>query len=190
MHQYAIAMLGSSSSACVHERSDSVNQNEWICETPCRKKCCAGSDEVVTGKFRVVPIPGRSFAGRSGCAPGGTMHKSASFFGGACLPLAATAEPDVARLTASAATARGFMPASICGRAPAPGPKLRENARDSGRNRMTDAVEVIAQPLLRAAERQLVPRNRGGRELPALEAFVVDAQRSADRGRRVDDDHR
>ena len=72
----AIAMSLSSSSACVHDRSDSWNQNEWICETPCRKNLRASSDVVVTGKSLVTPMPGSSFAGSSGCAPGGTMHMS------------------------------------------------------------------------------------------------------------------
>jgi hypothetical protein len=37
----------------------------------------ASSDVVVTGKVLVMPMPGSSFAGSSGCAPGGTTHISA-----------------------------------------------------------------------------------------------------------------
>src|SRR4051812_41732740 len=90
-------MFLSYSSACVHERSDSWNQKEWICDTPCRKNWRASSDEVVTGKFFVTPMPGRSLAGSSGCAPGGTMHMSGCG-ADACLPLAAMwAEENAAR---------------------------------------------------------------------------------------------
>src|SRR5262245_57276865 len=110
MHQYAIAIFGSRSAACVQERSDSVNQNEWICDTPCRKNLRASSDDVVTGKSLVIPMPGSSFAGSSGCAPGGTTHRSASFLGGACLPLAMTSdELTAANATRSAAAAAYFM---------------------------------------------------------------------------------
>ncbi len=88
MHQYAIAISESYWSACVHDRSDSRNQNEWICEMACRKNFRASSDEVVTGKFLVIPVPGSSFAGSSGCAPAGVMHMSGCRCAGACLPLA------------------------------------------------------------------------------------------------------
>src|SRR5207244_11786828 len=92
MHQCAIAIFASYSSACRHERSDSVNQNEWICEMPCRKNARASADEVVTGKSLVMPMPGSSFAGSSGCAPGGTAHRSGSFCGCACVFFAITPE--------------------------------------------------------------------------------------------------
>src|SRR3954462_4411863 len=92
MHQCAIATSGAYSSACRHDRSDSVNQNEWICEVPSRKNWRACSDEVVTGKSFVMPMPGSSFAGRRGCAPGGTAHKSGSFTACACFPFASAAD--------------------------------------------------------------------------------------------------
>src|SRR6266542_134165 len=92
MHQCAIAMSGSYWSAWRHERSDSMNQNEWICEMPCRKNLRASSDFVVTGKFFVVPIPGSSFAGSNGCAPGGTTHMSGSRCAADCLPDATMSE--------------------------------------------------------------------------------------------------
>ena len=70
-------MFGSSEAACRNERSDSMNQNECICETPWLKNLRASSEVVVTG-MSVVPMPGNSFAGSDGCAPGGTMQRSAS----------------------------------------------------------------------------------------------------------------
>src|SRR6185312_16399110 len=52
------------------------------------------------------------------------------------------------------------------------------------------ACEKISQAIVRASERQVVPRDLRRLELGALEALVVYAQRSADRGRGIDDDHR
>src|SRR5258706_4827628 len=109
MHQYAIAMSESYWSACVHDRSDSRNQNEWICEMACRKNFRASSDEVVTGKFLVIPIPGSSFAGSSGCAPAGVMHMSGCRCAGACLPLASTADDSEDASRSAAAKGRCFM---------------------------------------------------------------------------------
>src|SRR5580765_1264128 len=77
MPQYAMAMFGSSVTACRNERSDSRNQNECTCETPWLKNFRASSEDVVTGML-VTPIPSIRCAGRSGCAPGGTAHISAS----------------------------------------------------------------------------------------------------------------
>src|SRR5688572_6527217 len=70
-------MLGSSAAACRNERSDSMNQNECTCETPWLKNLRASSEVVVTG-MSVVPMPGNNLAGSDGCAPGGTMQRSAS----------------------------------------------------------------------------------------------------------------
>src|SRR4029078_656642 len=52
------------------------------------------------------------------------------------------------------------------------------------------ACEKISQAVVSAPAREVFPRDLRRRELGALEAFVVDAQRAADRGRGVDDDHR
>ena len=43
-----------------------------------------------------------------------------------------------------------------------------------------DAVEIVAERLARAAERELVPRDRIGLEEPRLQAFFVPAQLAAD----------
>src|SRR3954470_15372971 len=110
MHQCAIAIFGSYSSACRHERSDSVNQNEWICEIPCRKNWRACSEDVVTGKSFVMPMPGSSFAGSSGCAPGGTAHRSGSFTACACFPFASAADDNpVITITKSVAEIALFI---------------------------------------------------------------------------------
>ena len=77
MPQYAMAMFGSSAAACRNDRSDSMNQNECICETPWLKNVRASAEDVVTG-MSVSPMPGSSFAGSSGCAPGGTVQTSGS----------------------------------------------------------------------------------------------------------------
>src|SRR3954452_2047417 len=115
MHQCAIAIFGAYSRACRHDRSDSVNQNEWICEMPCRKNWRACSDEVVTGKSFVVPIPGSSFAGSSGCAPGGTAHKSGSFTAGACFPFASAADDNpVTTIANNVAATAFFIDRQVC----------------------------------------------------------------------------
>ena len=53
---------------------------------------------------------------------------------------------------------------------------------------MSRAGEVIAQSLVRAAERKPIPRDRRVVELGAFETLLVDAHRAANRGGRVDDD--
>src|SRR5438046_533405 len=98
MHQCAIAMLASYWSACRHDRSDSMNQNEWICETPWRKNLRASSEVVVTAKSLVLPMPGSSLAGRSGCAPGGGAHMSGSFRAWACCLAVANTSDDRAEV--------------------------------------------------------------------------------------------
>src|SRR3954449_1320869 len=116
MHRCAIAIFGSYSRACRHDRSDSVNQNEWICDMPCRKNWRACSDEVVTGKSFVVPIPGSSFAGSSGCAPGGTAHKSGSFTGCACFPFASANDDKPVRTMTNTVVDRTLCIArQVCG---------------------------------------------------------------------------
>src|SRR5688572_13006732 len=100
MHQCAIAMSGSSCAAWAHERSDSRNQNECICEIPCRKNLRASSDVVVTGKSFVFPMPVSSFAGSNGCAPGGTTHKSGSRGAAFWLAAARTLDEKVDRMAA------------------------------------------------------------------------------------------
>src|ERR1700731_869711 len=114
MHQCAIAMSGSYSSAWRHDRSDSWNQNEWICDTPCRKNRRASSDFVVTEKCLVSPIPGSSFAGRRGCAPGGTAQRSGAGRDGTCcfLPAAINVKENP-RMKTTAAQVTFFIPASI-----------------------------------------------------------------------------
>ena len=107
MHQCAIAIRGSSSAACRQERSASWNQKEWICDRPCRKNVRASSDVVVTPNFVVVPIPGNSFAGSSGCAPGGTTHMSGSRRACVCLP---DASANVGSVQRRAAQISLFMP--------------------------------------------------------------------------------
>src|ERR1700692_2326327 len=109
MHQCAMAISESYWSACVHDRSDSRNQNEWICETPCRKNFRASSDEVVTGKFFVIPIAGSSFAGSSGCAPAGVMHMSGGRGAGACLPLAVMSDENETASKRAVARVRCFI---------------------------------------------------------------------------------
>ena len=54
---------------------------------------------------------------------------------------------------------------------------------------MQKAGQIVAKPLVRAAEGRL---SQGSEivELSCFEALVVDAQRAADRRRRVDDDDR
>lgn len=55
---------------------------------------------------------------------------------------------------------------------------------------MTEAAQVVAQPVLCAAERELAPRDVICRELRSFEAFVVRAQVAADRGGGIDNDDR
>src|SRR5688500_20310554 len=107
MPQYAMAISGSSVAAWRKERSDSMNQNECICETPWLKNFLASSDRVVTGMF-VSPMPGRSFAGNGGCAPGGTAHRSAS--GRCCAAISCVTDPGaVTRSVVNAAMPAYFI---------------------------------------------------------------------------------
>src|SRR5213592_1116262 len=53
---------------------------------------------------------------------------------------------------------------------------------------MTDPGEIIAEAVVRAAKRELVPGDGRRRELGALEAFLVRAERAADGRRGVHDD--
>jgi len=55
-------------------------------------------------------MPGSSFAGSSGCAPGGTTHISGSLWAGACFPRAINSEDAAAASSnANAAEATCFM---------------------------------------------------------------------------------
>ena len=57
--------------------------------------------------------------------------------------------------------------------------------------RVQETGQVVAKPVVRAAEREVVPREcRPASNSAISQALVVDAQRAADRGRRVDDDDR
>jgi peptide deformylase len=53
-----------------------------------------------------------------------------------------------------------------------------------------ESGQIIAEALLRAAKREIVPGDRAALELGRFETFVIGAQRAADRRRRVDDDDR
>src|SRR5262249_5902140 len=68
----------------------------------------------------------------------------------------------------------------------------RMRAVSSGQYRagMADAREIIAEAVVRAAEGELVPRNRRRREPRRLEALRGRAERAADGRRGVDDDDR
>src|SRR5215510_12961471 len=77
---------------------------------PWRKNLRASSDVVVTGKFFVMPMPGSSRAGRSGCAPGGGAHMSGSRADCCFLPAATTSDDKAdARRRSDAAKVRRFM---------------------------------------------------------------------------------
>src|SRR6185503_3695739 len=114
--QYAIAMSGSSVAACRNERSDSRNQNECTWDTPWLKKRRASSELVVTG-MSVLPWPCISRAGNSGCAPGGTAHRSASGRGACAAAMLAASERQRApvRRTAVWRMAMSLAPAGTPG---------------------------------------------------------------------------
>ena len=143
-----------------------------------------------------MPMPGSSLAGSSGCAPGGTMHMSGCG-AGACLPLAATPEDDAAASRTTKPSAGDVLHGAqyISGRRSAEEVTVqrRQKSRRSEPTAQRDGagpIQVVAQAFVRAAERELVPRNRRVVELRRLEALVVDAERAADRRRGVDDDDR
>src|SRR5262245_46419051 len=55
---------------------------------------------------------------------------------------------------------------------------------------MTHAIQVVPEPLVCAAKRELLPGEPGCVELRRLGGLIVDAQRPANRRRGVDDDDR
>ena len=167
-----------------------------------------------------MPMPGSSFAGSSGCAPGGTTHMSGSRGAWRLLASGARSEDgdrgEEAEADGAMHVFHGVKYSSGRVRAAATAtvsePETRR--RDAG------GVRLVSRSVSRCrhvcdlqlpCQRNRVARARPGNraspscvlrnassshgivvrvELRGLEALVVDAQRAADRGRGVDDDDR
>src|SRR5262245_43086915 len=159
-----------------------------------------------------MAMPGRIFAGKSGCAPGGGAHMSSSRC--ACFLAAATTSDENANATRinEAAYVRRFMADSIGqpegmkgwkGRRGRKG-KLLSGALPSClsspsrlsrlscplEDRVPQAVQVVAPPLVRAAASEFGPWDFVRLELRRFQTLIVHAEAPADGGGRIHDDDR
>src|SRR5215471_11561384 len=102
-------------------------------------------------------MPASSFAGRSGCAPGGTTQRSGSFFAGAWLPLANRSdEPTTAKTIRRTIEDKCFMLRQYRTRRRGATFEIARTTTRSAPNDVARAAQIVAQAVVRAAKGEIV----------------------------------